>query len=107
MQIIHRSGNHWIVVSNFNGCIQVFDTLYERLKKATEDIIIELFYSANDNSKIQMVNSCRQVGSTDCGLFAVAIYTALCFGTTLKFNQMIMRTHAAKCFELGKMTPFP
>ena len=52
----------------------------------------------------------KQVGSSDCGLYAVAVATALAFGidpTASIFNQDDMSSHLKECFEKQKMDPFP
>ena len=52
-------------------------------------------------------HSCRRV---DCGLFAIATATSLCFGippSTVLWDQKKIREHLRRCFENGKMSPFP
>ena len=44
----------------------------------------------------------QQAGSSDCGVFAIAIATALAFGTDpldLIFHQTEMIEHLAQCLE--------
>ena len=43
----------------------------------------------------------KQEGSKDCGLFAIAIATAIAYGadiTVLRFNQAATRSHLVQCF---------
>ena len=52
----------------------------------------------------------QQVGSADCGAFAIAIATALASGsdpTEIIFHQSEMRQHLAKCFVRKMMSAFP
>ena len=52
----------------------------------------------------------KQKGSKDCGLFSIAIATALAFGahpSKLKFDQLKMRQHLVNCFNKECMIPFP
>ena len=52
----------------------------------------------------------KQLGSSDCGLFALAFATDLCHGldpTKQSYNQEMMPRHFVSCLEKGKMTPFP
>ena len=52
----------------------------------------------------------RQSGGGDCGLFAIAFATSICFGThpeTKFYCQAKMRQHLMKCIEEGVMTEFP
>ena len=107
VQIIHRQKNHWIVASTV-GCeeVQVYDSLYELMDKPCEDIISNLFC----NSKIKMMECCKQEGYVDCGIFAIANATAIAHGINpgnLKFNQLLMRKHLLDSFEQEILTPFP
>ena len=77
MQIIHCSGNHWIVASS-NGCIKdsvnIYDSLYTSLGETTKVRVSSLFgFCVN----MHMQPLQRQVGGTDCGLFAIAVITAI------------------------------
>ena len=52
----------------------------------------------------------RQVGPSDCGLFAIAFATALASGNDpgqLFFDQSSMRHHLIQCIEAGCMQQFP
>ena len=52
----------------------------------------------------------RQVGGSDCPLFAIAFATTLCMGGyphTPNYVQAAMRIHLCRCFELQVMSPFP
>ena len=51
-----------------------------------------------------------QVGSYDCGLFAIAYITGIAHGiepARFVFEQSNMRRHLYQCFSSGKLTPFP
>ncbi len=52
----------------------------------------------------------QQVGSADCGLFAIAVATALASvsdPTQIIFHQSEMRQHLADCLEKNNIVPFP
>ena len=106
LQIIHSRGNHWIVATNI-GCapkLQVFDSLYSSVDKAT----IELLTNLLGPSIIEMGNSPRQDGATDCGLYAIATCVALANNRKPgQFIQENMRGHLVKCFENYSLTQFP
>ena len=60
--------------------------------------------------KVEVVNVQQQEGHSDCGLFAVAFATSLCFDippATQNFVQTEMRSHLATCFQKGVLEPFP
>ena len=56
------------------------------------------------------MNVAYQVGTQDCGLFAVAYMTFLAYGdnpTDMTYKQESMRHHLITCFETKKLTIFP
>ncbi len=56
------------------------------------------------------MHSIFQVGSDNCGLFAIAYATAEAHGrdpADCNFKQAGMRQHLYECFCNGKFTPFP
>jgi len=62
------------------------------------------------NLMVHVVQPQRQKGSDDCGLFAIANATAVCFGVdprSCRFDQNQMRQHLVLCLESGKMSMFP
>ena len=56
------------------------------------------------------VNMQKQVGTVDCGLFAIATALELCHHNNpakIRFRQESMREHFQKCLEQKKLTQFP
>ena len=52
----------------------------------------------------------KQRGGTDCGLFAIAAATSICYGrdpSTLHFDHHAMRRHLYNCLVKGHIDPFP
>ena len=87
--------------------VLVYDSLYRTLDQPTENIISNLFPAATITELVQ-VN--RQTGGLDCGVFAVAISTALAFHqnpAVIKFDQPALRPHLVACFEKRQFSPFP
>ena len=57
LQMLHTRGDHWITVSNIDcapGTINVYDSAYSSVDKATENIIYHLF--TNDKPCVIEVN---------------------------------------------------
>ena len=51
----------------------------------------------------------RQLGSSDCGLMAIAFAASLCSGLdhhTLKYDQSKLRSDFLSCIESGCLLPF-
>ena len=110
LQVIHSRGNHWIIASTVHdegpNKVMIYDSLYDNIDATTRSIISDLFGSA---AMPEIVKVHKQQGLKDCGLFAVAFATAICFKQELAvpFNQEIMREHLVQCFEQGVCLPFP
>ena len=52
----------------------------------------------------------KQSGIKDCGGYALANSTDLCFGMNpidIIFKQDLMRLHLVQCMDNGTCTPFP
>ena len=51
-----------------------------------------------------------QLNSVDCGVYAIAFLTDLCYGkdpASCQYAPTEIRNHLVTCFENGHMTPFP
>ncbi|XP_014673442.1 PREDICTED: uncharacterized protein LOC106813739 isoform X2 [Priapulus caudatus] len=63
------------------------------------------------NGKLSMVIQPmrKQRNGNDCGLYAIAVATAVCHGlnpSTLSFKEEMLRADLASCFESLELTPF-
>ena len=56
-------------------------------------------FHLSDDPNFQVAETQKQVGSEDCGLFAIATTTAILCMTGIEFNQHQMRLHCMKCFD--------
>ena len=97
------------------GCPTNVINLYDSLKssRASPHTVCQIanFLQCQDSSfTIQGISSQTQSGTADCGVFAIATATSLCFeqppGSVL-WDQSEMRKHLGKCFEKKKLEPFP
>ena len=73
----------------------------------TVDVISHLFGSAVIQ---RMITIPKQAGVKDCGVYASANLTALCFKmnpAVTRFDQDLMRLHLVRCMESGACMPFP
>ena len=78
----------------------MYDSLYSCIDSKTESVVNNLFNTTT--SCICVAGMQRQEGANDCGLFAIAVVTALLFGedpSSLHFEQSCMRSHLLQCFN--------
>ena len=116
IQIVHvilGRIHHWVVVSTV-GCkkdeIEVYDSLQMQPNLYTRTVIAQYLRSQSHSFKIKVANVATQKGSTDCGLYAIAMMTSLAYNenpSNLIYNQQDMRIHLEQCFEKGILEKFP
>ena len=111
VQII-KTGGHWVCLSTIgcaNGYVKVYDSMgTSPSRTAIINSCQMLFHNgkkvAVSNQKVQ-----RQQGASDCGLFAIAFATSLCFVNDpqeITYAQPLLRSHFIACLE-DHMMPFP
>uniref|UniRef100_A0A1X7TR33 Uncharacterized protein n=1 Tax=Amphimedon queenslandica TaxID=400682 RepID=A0A1X7TR33_AMPQE len=110
VQILHSRTNHWIVVSNLPAAeadrmMFVYDSIYTDIDEQTKKIIGDIF-----EEEIEIVvpqSTQKQKGSTDCGVFSIAMATSLLHSQPISFTQSLARSHLISCFQNRQLTPFP
>ena len=118
VQVILVGDNHWVTVSNLQGpdnTVQWYDSLLTPNREISEETrkhltVLSSSFVMKGELFVDFADMQQQTGSSDCGLFALATATALCFGDDpahLTFDQNRMRTHLLRCFCNEKMTRFP
>lgn len=120
VQILQVNGNHWVTASNVQkthtNTVQLYDTMFTHAgRKLTEQLAVLAVKPVGKVGTlgvftIQHINVQRQEGGNDCGLFAIAIATSLCFGhdpVGIKYTQSAMRQHLLSCLVADHLTPFP
>ncbi|XP_014663455.1 PREDICTED: uncharacterized protein LOC106806115 [Priapulus caudatus] len=115
IQPLFVNGNHWVVVSNLftsrSNTVRLYDSLpglnpYSNLLLQ----VASLLKTEHSNVVIELVEMHRQVGGSDCGVYAIASMVALCNSiepSTIQWNQQMMRSHLVACFRDRKMEMFP
>ena len=114
IQIINVYGDHWITIFNM-GCtdsssIKVFNSLGGRLPGSKKKVVADLLQCKRKTITIQYENVQKQLGSSDCGCFALAYATSLCCGIEPSkelYDQKAMRLHLLQAISNQKLTPFP
>jgi hypothetical protein len=85
----------------------VYDSIYNTVDDATNQLLRKFFGGA---VQFKLPSVQRQYGSKDCGLFALAVCTAIVHGvdpSKIQFNQPQMRPHLIACYENNNLLLFP
>nr|XP_047132815.1 uncharacterized protein LOC124805812 isoform X2 [Hydra vulgaris]XP_047132816.1 uncharacterized protein LOC124805812 isoform X2 [Hydra vulgaris] len=114
VQILHNGAMHWLTISNFLSThlnsVDVFDSLYYDLSVSGKMQVGSIMMVKEPFLKLQFKDFQKQSGGVDCGLFAIAAATDLCYNydPSIKcYKQELMRDHLLKCFSDNYLTPFP
>lgn len=113
IQIVHcKKRKHWITTST-KWCkgnqVAVDDSVFVRLDAETRTTIMKTF-QLKKTKDIIMTPMQKQDGSTDCGVFAIAVMTSLAYEedpSRVKYNQMQLREHLSNCITKGNLVCFP
>ena len=116
VQILNVNDNHWITMSNI-GCPKdtavIYDSLHHDISSYDDQLLRQMAYMLMPRSRHMTLFTAdmeKQVGTSDCGLFAIAAATSLCLGLlpqNCKWKQEKMREHLIRCFEGGVLEEFP
>lgn len=114
VQILNKDAAHWFTISTI-GCqqpatVRVYDSASKYVTFRNQEEIASLLFTPTSSITLQYMNAHMQMGGSDCGLFALATATALCYGvdpTTCVYDQESMRQHFHACLTNRKITLFP
>ena len=77
-----------------SGTVKVYDSIYTHVDEKSKVVIRNLFHlQSNTSDCIEIVPTKKQSGVRDCGLYAIAVATALLFGEDPSEKQSDMRNH--------------
>jgi hypothetical protein len=111
VQVIHDTIRaHWVCVHKRSDDDYV--RLYDSLKstKISEHIGEQVASIQGTHTVLfKHENVAQQKGAEDCGLFALAFATSICFNeiTSVQFDQERMRDHYFKCLTKNEISLFP
>jgi hypothetical protein len=115
VQILHTGHSHWVTVHATqadctSGIVNVYDSLHPSLTIKLKKQIACLLFSDQNEITVNYRYCQFQVGSSDCGLFALAFASILAAQddpSKYLFDQSAMRRHIHRCLLSGVFNPFP
>jgi len=115
IQIINVNYSHWICVSNVFASKRGHMTIYDSMApgKMSPHLVrslARLLFFEGKEIVIDWAAVQRQRGSSDCGVFAIAFATELCWGfnpSSRVYDQLQLREATVNCFKNRSMVPFP
>jgi len=113
IQVIHlEAEKHWVTVSTI-GCdeniVNLYDSSLSYVPLSLEQAIVALL-KPKCPVTVKVKNVIKQVGSTDCGVYALAYCTSLALGSNpclSVYRQVEMRDHLISCMENLSFSTFP
>ena len=100
-----QSARFWL-----SKAITWHDYLFSSPPSALVRQLCNLMRTSEEKLVVQMMDVQEQIGSDDCGLFAIANALSLCCGQDpckITFRQDQMRQHLQDCLTSKKLTSFP
>lgn len=96
IQIIHIADrDHWATISTLGETepdhVKYYDSLFNTLSSETQTTIVQLIQPKSYKVHVSIMESPRQTGSIDCGLFAVAVATSLAHSRNPSFRCLSSR----------------
>ena len=81
IQIVHVGSLHWATVEACHDShVRVYDSLYSAVSSSTQTQVASIMRSKKSSVTFAAERTQYQQGGTDCGLFAIAFATHLCYG---------------------------
>ena len=96
-----------ILITRGGGSFRQHASLFHNIIRSQVAAILKTSEKSFD---LYHINVQRQVGGSDCCLFAIAFAASLCARKdphTKRYAQTEMRQHLTRCFEEKKITSFP
>ena len=111
VQILHTGGSHWLTVEGVTPSVaRIYDSMYYTTSTTTQLQIAAIMCCEAGSITLKVENMHLQNGGSDCGVFAIAYATDLCYGncpSTLQYCQDRLRAHLIRCLKSKHMIPFP
>ena len=111
-QVLHTGSDHWVTIkATSDHEVHVYDRIFVQPTYYSLKRIAAIPHSESHKINLHLERVQKQIGTVDCGVFAIAFLTDLCHGndpaTRHYAGSKVIHNHLIKCFESGQMVPFP
>ena len=110
-QILHTGSDHWIAIKAISESeVYVYDSIFMQPTYYTLKQIASILHAPSSQILLHLERVQMQSNSVDCGVYAIAFLTDLCYGkdpASCRYASTEICNHLVTCFENGHMTPFP
>lgn len=111
IQILHVVGNHWLTIASvLSSLVHIYDSMYDYVSDDAKMQIAAILHTHDPSVVFKIHKTQFQKGKSDCGVFAIAYATDLCFGNdpaSCLYEQNKLRSHFMDCLKSEHLTPFP
>ena len=110
IQILFTRKSHWATLAIQNNDICLYNSSHTSVCEDTMRTISNLIRCKEKSFTVKLMNTTKQSGAADCGLYAVAVASCLALEedpTTIVFNQQELRSHFSHVLEKGEVKLFP
>ena len=111
-QVLHTGADHWVTIKAISDHeVYIYDSIFLLPTYHTLKQIAAIVQTKSPKIKLHLERVQMQSNSIDCGVYALAFSTDLCYGkdpATCRYaGSKELRQHLVTCFENGHMSPFP
>ena len=113
VQILHINNNHWITATDVGcepGNVYIYDSMHQYITLNCKKQICSFLKPKQKVLNFCLINMQSQTDSSSCGLFAIAVATALTYGidpSCCNWEVSKMRQHLLLSLENQKLEKFP
>ncbi len=92
VQIIHINGNHWVTIAGIHcSLVKFYDSKYRSLSEDAIEQIALITQPSHNFINVDLETTQFQTGYSDCGLYAIAFATEVCYGNNPASYRLVMR----------------
>ena len=112
IQVLHTGRDHWITIEILGEEeVRIYDSLFAKPTYCVMKQIASIVKSRSKQIHLLLEKVQCQKNAVDCGIYAIAYMTDLCYrvdpSSCCYKNSTLLRKHLIQCYTEGILTPFP